>query len=203
MIQKPIRTLLLVGSLCAVGSAAQAQSLKIGTIDMNGVFSTYYKTKDAESKLNEERASAKKEYDDRVAGIKTNMDVINKLNLEVEKPELSKDAKEAKAKERDEKLAETRTLDKEATEFKMTKEKSLQEQFMRMRGEIIGDIMKVVNKKVKDAGYDLVLDKSGLSMGQIPIVIYSSESYDFSKEVTKELNANAPKTSSSATKPGN
>lgn len=198
MIQKPIRTLLLVGSLCAASSVAQAQSVKVGTIDMNGVFTAYYKTKDAESKLNEERASAKKEYDDRVTTLKGNMDTINKLNLELEKPELSADAKAAKTKDRDDKLAETRTLDKEATEFKMTKEKALQEQFMRMRGEIIKDIMTVVNKKVKDAGYDLVFDKSGLSMGQIPVLVYSSESYDFSKDVTKELNANEPKTSSAA-----
>jgi Skp family chaperone for outer membrane proteins len=202
MIQKSIRTILLVGSLCAAVSVAQAQSLKVGTIDMNGVFTAYYKTKDAESKLNEERSSAKKEYDDRVATLKGNMDLINKLNLELEKPELSADAKTTKTKERDDKLNETRTLDKEATEFKMTKEKALQEQFMRMRGEIIQDIMKIVNKRVKDAGYDLVFDKSGLSMGQIPVLVYSSETYDFSKDITKELNTSAPKASSAA-KAGN
>ena len=197
MIQKPIRTLLIAASICAAAPLAQAQ-LKVGTIDMNGVFTAYYKTKDAESKLNQERAAAKKEFDDRVASLKTNMDTINKLNLELEKPELSADAKEGKTKERDAKLAETRSLDKEATEFKMTKEKGLQEQFMRMRGEIIADIMKVVNAKVKAAGYDLVFDKSGLSMGQIPVLVYSADSYDFSKDVIKELNASAPKSTPSS-----
>ncbi|MGH8046054.1 MAG: OmpH family outer membrane protein [Chthoniobacterales bacterium] len=197
MIQKPIRTLLLAVSLCATAPLAHAQ-LKVGTIDMNGVFTAYYKTKDAEAKLNDERTSAKKEYDDRVTTLKNNMDIINKLNIELEKPELSKDAKEVKTKERDDKVTETRSLDKEATDFKITKEKALQEQFMRMRGEIIGDIMKVVNDKVKTAGYDIVFDKSGLSMGQIPVVVYSSESYDFSKEVAAKLNADAPKKPSAA-----
>jgi hypothetical protein len=54
--------------------------------------------------------------------------------------------------------------------------------------------MKTVNAKVTDAGYDLVLDKSGLSMGQIPVVIYSREDMDFSKDIIAKLNADAPKT---------
>ena len=197
MIQKPIRTLLLVGALCAAAPFAQAQ-VKVGTIDMNGVFTAYYKTKDAENKLNEQRSAAKKEFDDRVETLKKSMSEIEKLNAEVEKPELSKDAKDAKAKERDEKIAEARNLDKEASDFKGTREKELQEQFLRMRKDIIDDIMKIVNEKVKDAGYDLVFDKSGLSMGQIPVLVYSSESYDFSKDVIKTLNAGAPKATPSS-----
>jgi outer membrane protein len=193
MIQKPIRNLLLAGVIFAAAPLAQAQ-VKVGTIDMNGVFTAYYKTKDAENKLNEQRQSAKKDFDDKVEGLKKNMDEINKLNNELEKPELSKEAKDAKLKERDEKINETRTLDKEAGEFKATREKELQEQFLRMRKGIIEDIMKVVNEKVKDAGYDLVFDKSGMSMGQIPVLVYSSDSYDFSKDITKTLNASAPKT---------
>ncbi len=197
MIQKSIRTLLLVGALCAAAPLAHAQ-VKVGTIDMNGVFTAYYKTKDAETKLNEQRSAAKKEFDDRVETLKKSMTEIEKLNAEVEKPELSKDAKDAKAKARDEKIAEARNLDKEASDFKNTREKELQEQFLRMRKDIIEDIMKVVNQKVKDSGYDLVFDKSGLSMGQIPVLVYSSESYDFSKDVIKTLNAAAPKTAPSA-----
>jgi outer membrane protein len=193
MTQKPIRNLLLAGVIFAAAPLAQAQ-VKVGTIDMNGVFTAYYKTKDAENKLNEQRQSAKKDFDEKVEGLKKNMDEINKLNNELEKPELSKEAKDAKLKERDEKINETRALDKEAGEFKATREKELQEQFLRMRKSIIEDIMKIVNAKVKDAGYDLVFDKSGMSMGQIPVLVYSSDSYDFSKDITKTLNASAPKT---------
>jgi len=198
MIQKPIRTLLLIGSLCMAAPLAHAQ-MKVGTIDMNGVFTAYYKTKDAESKLNEQRTTAKKEFDDRVDTLKKAMDNINKLNSELEKPELSTDAKNAKLKDRDEKIAEARNLDKEASDFKATREKELQEQFLRMRKEIIEDIMAVVKTKVKDAGYDLVFDRSGLSMGQIPVLVYSAESMDFSSSVIKALNADAPKTKPTTT----
>ncbi|NBV87345.1 MAG: OmpH family outer membrane protein, partial [Verrucomicrobia bacterium] len=44
----------------------QAADLKVGTIDMKAVFDGYYKTKDAEAKINESRTQAKKELDDRL-----------------------------------------------------------------------------------------------------------------------------------------
>jgi len=193
MTYKSIRTLLVAASFCAIAPLAQAQ-LKVGIIDMNGVFTSYYKTKDAEQQLNQQRAAAKKQFDDRLDTLKKSMDEINKLNGEIEQPELSKDAKDAKVKVRDQKVAEARSLDKEISDFKGSKERALQEQFLRMRKNIIDDIMKVVNSKVSDAGYDLVLDKSGLSMGQVPVVIYSRDDMDFSKDIIAKLNADAPKT---------
>jgi hypothetical protein len=67
-----------------------------------------------------------------------------------------------------------------------------------MRKDIVDDIMKVVNEKVKSAGYDLVLDKTGVSMGQVPVVLYSRADLDFSNEIISILNKNAPKPSSAA-----
>lgn len=192
MIQKPIRTLLVAAAFGAAAPLAQAQ-MKIGIIDANRVFVEYYKTKDAEAKLNEQRAAAKKEFDDRVETLKSSMDSINKLNVNLDKPELSEEAKETMLKEREEKVAEARALDKEVTEFKGTRERQLQEQFLRMRKDIIDDIMKVVNEEITAKGYDLVLDKSGLSAGQIPVVLYSRDDMDFSAGVIEKLNANAPK----------
>ena len=124
--------------------------------------------------------------------------VFTKTNQEIEKPELSKDGKEKLSKQRDEKVQEARNLDREIAEFRQTRERQLQEQFMRMRKDIVDDIMKVVNEKVKSAGYDLVLDKTGVSMGQVPVVLYSRADLDFSNEIISILNKNAPKPSSAA-----
>ena len=189
--------LLGAASLVAASTSAQAQ-MKLGTVDMNTVFTSYYKTKDAEAKINEARAGAKKELDERLETLKKSMDDINKTNQEIEKPELSKDGKDKLAKARDEKVQEARNLDREIAEFRQTRERQLQEQFLRMRKDIIDDIMKVVTEKVKAAGYDLVLDKSGASMGQIPVVLYSRGDLDFSNEIVTILNKNAPKPASAA-----
>jgi Skp family chaperone for outer membrane proteins len=63
-----------------------------------------------------------------------------------------------------------------------------------MRKDIIDEIMKVVNEQIKIGGYDLVLDKSGMSMGQIPVLIHSRTDMDFTPAVIAALNKNAPKT---------
>ncbi|MFZ4588809.1 MAG: OmpH family outer membrane protein [Terrimicrobiaceae bacterium] len=197
MLKKLLIFSIAATSLC-IATPAQAQ-MKVGTLDMNAIFTQYFRTKDAETKLNEARAAAKKELDGRLETLKKAMDDINKINTDLEKPELSKDAKDKANKSRDEKVAEARNLDREIAEFRGTRERQLQEQFVRMRKDIIDDIMKVVTDKVKNAGYDLVFDKSGMSMGQVPVLVYSSASMDFSKDIIDTLNKNAGK----ATTPAN
>src|SRR5438874_6742291 len=90
----------LLAALFATAVSAHAQS-KIATVDMNKIFSSYYKTKDAEQRINEARASAKKELDDRMDTYKKNLDAISKLNDDLNKPELSKEKKDASSKQRD------------------------------------------------------------------------------------------------------
>jgi len=192
------RTLLLAGIISSVLTLSANAQVKLGIVDMNAVFTSYYKTKDAESKLNEARAAAKKELDDRLETLKKSMDEINKLNQEVDKPELSQEGKAKAAKTRDEKVQEARNLDREIAEFRGTRERQLQEQYMRMRKDIVEEIMQTVQEKVKSSGYDLILDKSGLSMGQIPLVLYSRADLDFSNEIISTLNKTAPKPSSAA-----
>lgn len=171
---------------------AQVANVKVGTVDMNKVFSSYYKTKEAETRINEARASAKKDLDDRMDTYKKNLDSINKLNEDLQKPELSKDAKESKSKQRDEKISETKNLEREITEFRTTREKQLQEQAVRMRNGIVEEITKLVQEKVKSEAFDLVLDRSGSSLNGVPILLYAKESMDFSDDIINALNKNKP-----------
>ena len=176
-----------------VGASPAAAQMKVGIVDMNKVFTSYYKTKDAEARLNDARAQAKTDLDSRLESLKSNMEEINKLEADTKKPELAADKREAAIKQRDEKINEVRNLDREIGEFRQTRERQLQEQFMRMRGDIVQDIMKVVDSKVKADGFDLVLDSSGLGISQVKLVLYSAPSMDFSDSIITELNKNAPK----------
>jgi outer membrane protein len=173
-----------------VSAHAQART---PTLHMNKLFSSYYKTKDAESRINEARASAKKELDDRMDTYKKNLDSINKLNEEINKPELSKDKKDESSKKRDDMISETKNLEREIGEFRTTREKQLQEQAVRMRNGIVEEITKLVQDEVKTNNYDLVLDKSGSSLNGVPIVLYARESEDFSEKIITQLNKNKSK----------
>src|SRR5271157_446070 len=176
------------------GLASQAHAeMKVGTIDMQKVFTAYYKTHDAEDKLKEAQKAYKDELDQRMDEYKKNLDVINKLNEEMNKPELSGAAKDQKAQERDSKISDTKGLEKEISDFRQQREKQIQDQFIRMRNGILDEIMKVVNDQVKAQNYDIVFDKSGFSANNIvPVLLYSRDNYDFSDSVITKLNANRP-----------
>ena len=169
--------------------AAFAQStLKVGTVDMNRAFKEYGKTKDAETKINEAKNAAKKEYDDRAEGYKKALDEINKLNQQLDAPALSNDAKSQKAKERDEKIATIKNMEREINEFRQTRERQLQEQALRMREGIVKEITDIVMERVKANNLDLVFDKSGPSLNGIPVLMYSRDNVEFTNDVIAAMN---------------
>ena len=178
-----------LASLLALPVAAFAQgTLKIGTVDMQRAFKEYTKTKDAEAKINEAKNAAKKEYDDRADSYKKALDEINTLNKQLDAPALSADAKTQKAKERDDKIATIKNMEREITEFRQTRERQLQEQAMRMREGIVKEITDVVMEKVKANRMDLVFDKSGMSLNGVPVLMYAPDNLDFTNDIVTVLN---------------
>ena len=181
--------LALGGALTSTGKA----EMKVGTIDMQKVFTAYYKTHEAEDKLKDAQRAYKEELDQRMEAYKKNLDGINKLNEEINKPEQSSASKDQKAQERDSKISETKGLEKEISDFRTTREKQIQDQLKRMRDEIVEAIMKVVNEQVKAQNYDVVFDRSGFSANNIvPVLLYSKDNYDFSESVITKLNSSRP-----------
>jgi len=192
--------LLALAAGLAFPAASFAQgTLKIGTVDMQRAFKEYSKTKDAESKVNDAKNAAKKEFDDRTEGYKKALEEINKLNQQLDSPALSTDKKTSMAKDRDEKIANIKTMEREINEFRQTREQQLQQQAMRMREGIVKEITDIVMEKVKTNGMDLVFDKSGLSQNFVPVLMYSKDSADFTSEIITALNKKAPEKPASTT----
>jgi len=169
-------------------ASVHAADLKVGTIDMKAVFDGYYKTKEAEAKINEARTQAKKELDERLDVFNKAQEEARKLNDEANKPELSEKAKAEKSKALNEKLQALGTLQREVQEFQQTRERQLSEQSVRSRNVLLEDLNKVIADKVKAAAYDLVLDKSGQSLNAVGILVYSKDSFDFTNDVIAEVN---------------
>ena len=189
---KKFLLLALTASLAFPMASFAQGTLKIGTVDMQRAFKEYNKTKDAESKVNDAKNAAKKEFDDRTDAYKKALDEINKLNQQLDAPALSADAKAQKGKERDEKIANIKNMEREINEFRQTREQQLQQQAMRMREGIVKEITDVVLERVKTNGMDLVFDKSGQSQNFVPVVLYSKDSADFTTEIITALNKKAP-----------
>lgn len=188
----------LAAALLGSGLSASAQGLKIGTVDMNLIFSSYYKTKDAENRINAARNKAKQELDDRMDKLKKEEEALKKLQEEFNNPALSEEGKQEKAKAFEEKRNKLAPEVRELREYQTTQEKQLQDQAVRMRNGIVEEITKLINDKVKAENYDIVLDKSGNSLNGVPVLVYSANALDFSKDIIDQLNKNKPKDAPSA-----
>ena len=200
---KKLLSMVLASALAFPVAAFAQGTLKIGTVDMQRAFKEYTKTKDAEAKINDAKNAAKKEYDDRADAYKKALDEINNLNKQLDAPALSADAKTQKAKERDDKIANIKNMEREITEFRQTRERQLQEQALRMREGIVKEITDVVMDKVKANNMDLVFDKSGMSLNGVPVLMYSRDNTDFTTDIISVLNkpGRATTSSSSGEKP--
>src|SRR6266705_6478216 len=180
-----------------IGAFAQ-DAMKIGTVDMQRAFKDYNKTKEAEAKINDAKNAAKKEYDDRAEAYKKSLDEINNLNKQLESSALSADKKTQIAKERDDKIANIKNMEREISDFRQTRERQLQEQLMRVREGIVKEITDVVMEKVKANHFDLVFDKSGMSINGVPFLLYAPDNVDFTNDIITVLNKPGRAASSTA-----
>jgi outer membrane protein len=174
--------------LCFLGTFEARGQIKIGTVDMERALKEYHKTKEAEAKLNEATNAAKKEYDERTDAYKKALEEINKLNAQLETPVLTAEAKAAKAKERDDKIANIKNMEREINEFRQTREQQLQQQMLRLREGIVKEITDIVIERGKSRNLDLIFDKSGVSLNRFSPILFSPDNMDFTAEVVAELN---------------
>jgi len=195
--KKSLSTILALTLAFPIAALAQG-TLKIGTVDMQRAFKEYTKTKEAEVKINDAKNAAKKEYDDRAEAYKKALDEINNLNKQLESPALSADKKTQTAKERDDKIANIKNMEREISDFRQTRERQLQEQLMRVREGIVKEITDVVMEKVKTNNMDLVFDKSGMSINGVPFLLYSHDNIDFTNDIVAVLNKPGRAASSTA-----
>ncbi|MBA3832382.1 MAG: OmpH family outer membrane protein [Chthoniobacterales bacterium] len=187
MFPKIIEIGLLVLFVTSFGAGETQAQLKIGTVDVNRVFKSYGKTKGAEAKLNAAKTAATKEFNDRADAYKKAVEEINRINMQIDQPALSAEAKAAKAKERDEKIAEIKNLEREITEFRQTREQQLQQEMLRMKEEIVREITGAALELIKAKKMDVVFDKSGATFNGFSPLLFSRESDDFTDDVIAAL----------------
>ncbi|MGI8431432.1 MAG: OmpH family outer membrane protein, partial [Chthoniobacterales bacterium] len=142
------RKVLLAGTLALLAMlflprASEAQ-LRIGTVDVNRVFQSSAKTKEAEAKINEAKSAATSEFNVRADAYKKAIEEVTQLNQQLEAPAFSAEAKTAKAKVRDDKIAQIKTMEREITQFRQTREQELQQQMQRAKEQIVRQITDVV-----------------------------------------------------------
>jgi outer membrane protein len=190
---------LLVLAPVSIASA----DLKVAVIDLTRTFDSYYKTKNAQALLAEKYQAAQKDITDIEADYEHTAQDAEKLHDESVDPTLSAPAREEKAEAFRAKQQDLMTLQQKLQETKNERERELDDDRMRRHKEILDEITKTVSDYSGPQGFDLVIDKSGISANSASsIILYSSSKLvDITDEIIRQLNASAPPASSGTTPP--
>ena len=163
-------------------------ALKIAVIDMNRVFQEYNKTQINEAKL-KKQAEIYKEYSTQLAQslAKLRQEFV-KLRDDSQNMVYTAAERENRRLNAQEKYRQAAAKEAELREYNRERQKHLRDEYEKLRSSILADISNVVSAKCLAEGYGLVLDKSGRSLNNIPLVVYSSKMLDITESVIKTLN---------------
>jgi len=179
-------TILTVAVLAAMSFPASAQT-KLASVDLKKIFTSYWKTKQANVALENRQTELRKEMKDMADGLdkaqtdyKQLLDQANDSALSADERDKRKQSAAAKAKE----ISTTKTT---LEQFQRQAEAQLSDESQRMRGNLLTDIQKAVAEKAKAAGYVLVLNAANPDA-----FVYVSPDTDITETVLAQLNAGAP-----------
>jgi len=171
---------------------SQAETNKIGIIDMQRVWDKYWKTKQAQAQVDDQTA----DFEKRKKGM---LDDYQKANREYKKliesaqdQAVSSDERDKRKSAAEKKLLEIKEIEQDANLFQRTTDEQLKMQARRMTENILRDIRDLVDAKAKAGGYTLVIDIAAKSAVGTPIVLYTNGQNDMTQEVLSQLNSTAP-----------
>ena len=180
--------------LASIETSLFAQT-KVATIDLQKVIQAFYKTKDADAKLAQAQKAYQDELNARMDSYRKALDAINQANKDLNNAKRAED-RTRWTQVRDTKVDTARTLEREITDFRGSREKELQNERTIMRSNLVDEIRGVVNEKIHSEGYQLVLDTSGQGGNTAsPVVFYAEGALDISDAVIAKLNADQKATS--------
>jgi Skp family chaperone for outer membrane proteins len=178
--------------LAFLGSSAMAQTGKIATVDMRKLFDGYWKTKQAETALNDRKAELDKEDHDFIDGLKKDRDEYQKLLDTANDQAVSSDERDKRKQAAAEKYKQIKDSETTVVQFERQAQTTLSEQSQRMRANILNEIKTAVAAGAKAAGCAMVIDGASETVNQTPVVLYNNGENDLTIAVLAQLNAGAP-----------
>lgn len=192
------RFLLLLAASCLPCSAAETVP-KIATVDMQELFKHHPLSVEAGKELNLERARVQKDNNERAERIRELETQLNALRKQVEDMTLNEAKRQALFKDWQMRQQEGVAMERERVEFHQRRMQAINERMVVRMKEILGEIRKVVGEQAKREGYDHVLDSSGLSTSQVPVLLYSKDATDITAILLQQIGAAKPGGEASST----
>ena len=183
---------LAMGLLMVFGAAAAgAAELKIATVDLDKVFTAHPKTQAAEAELKKAEDVIQDEMEKMLAEGRAMEETVSKLIDASRNPMLNEEARLRKRDEAEDKKTQLQEFQVRVRRTQETKLKQMREQLMKTRQGIVDELTAAVADFAKAEGYDLVLDRSGMTMNAVPMLVYANPELDVTDKLIERLKAGA------------
>jgi outer membrane protein len=180
-----------LAAVLLTAASSQAQT-KIAVIDLKKVFENYWKRNVADAQLKERATDFEKVRKGFVEEFQKADEEYKKLMEGASDQAVSTDEREKRKTAAEKKLREINEIKQTLQLHDQNSRETLSTQMRRMRDKILGEIREVIDSKAKAGGFSLVVDTTGETPNQTPIVLYNNGQNDLTEEVLAQLNAGAP-----------
>jgi outer membrane protein len=189
---KNLRLIIALAVSLTVATAASAQSAttaptKIASVDMKKLFDGYWKTKQATTLLDKERADAVKNLKGMADDIDKAMADYKQLLAQNDDPAISADERAKRKQAADDKAKEITSSKANFQQLQRQMQSTLQDKAQRMSGNVVTENQKAVSDKAKIGGYTLVVNSASVES-----IVYVNADNDITASVLSQLNAGAP-----------
>ena len=184
-------TLALVCSVLFALNTLQAAPQRIATVNLEKAFNDYYKTKVIDQDF-AEQGKVYRNYIARQADQLRKDEQILRKKLDASLNVALAPAERQKRQEEVRNLEQTlRRRRAELEKYAADRAKSLQENARKERRKVVEEIRQEIRRRAAIEGYTIVLDSTGMSMNDAPLVLFSIDSIDITEKVITELNRGA------------
>jgi len=174
--------------LAAAGTvAAQDRDMRLAFVRLDRVFSEYYKTRLADTRLKAQAEEFNKERQGLIAEFQKLQTEYNALREEALNTALSEEVRSLA----EEKLLGVREQEARIKRFDELRSKQIEDQTRRMRRNIVEEIREAVREYARAQGFDAVLDASGQTLNGVESVVFFSEKLDITAAVIEAINKGA------------
>src|SRR6266480_876514 len=146
---------------------------KIAVIDLKRVFDNYWRKKQAQALVDDQKADFEKKFKEMLDDYQKAKDEYKKLIDSSSDQAVSTEERDKRKSAAEKKLLEINEIEQTADLFRKNSNENLGIQIRRMTDNILKDIREMVEAKAKAEGYTLVIDSSA----QIPTSLWRSEEH--------------------------
>jgi Skp family chaperone for outer membrane proteins len=185
--KKKYLTAMVIAAISILSTTMLAEQ-DIAIVNMDKVFSSYYKTKIENTRI-KKQTDIYREY---IVTLNKSREKLQqefvKLRDASQNIVYSDTERENSRISAQNKYRQLQAKDVEIQQYNQEKRAKLGEEFKKIKDVLVKEMIKVVQSIGVRENYALVLDSSGSSLNTIPTVVYHDKYIDITNEVVKQLN---------------